>query len=161
MRSSTLRSTLGLVLVTFGGCNAFVDYDPDLAGDYRTVSFTITEDGQTTDLHTQGASLTLELGAPAEARGPFRGRLVAPDLDGTGATDESFDGQHVTVGRTLFDGTRNAEAVLNFETEADGFGGTLLARDVAWYFLDDSLSTTLPQGPGEGGGEITVVLVRE
>lgn len=149
------RFRLALLLtLTLTGCDLFGGAEADAAGDYRTTMFTVTTDGVTVDLLARGASLDLTLDADGDDGGTFSGRLVAPDVDGTGAVDESFSGTYTVDRRGQVGRAPALDALVTFETPADVF-----VRDAVWGLRGDELSTIFPEeGQGEG---LAVTLERE
>ena len=156
----TLRSSLVLLAVlSLSGCDLAGGGDPDVAGDYHATTLSLTQNGATTNLLAQGASLRLEVDDLDGGRGTFQGRLVVPG--GTEDVDESFSGTYVALGRaTRIDDQGEeilADAILNFQTPPGVDPRGILARDVAWDLVGDQLTRRSPLGEAS---EVVVILER-
>lgn len=150
MRFSVLRSVLLLLTLSAVGCDSTGD-DLAVGGDYHATSFTITQDGTPTDVLAAGGSLDLELDPPDGGVGTFRGRLVAPDLDGSGGFTEPFSGTYAVDDRGQEGRAPGLDALVTFETTADVF-----VRDATWELRGDRLSTTYPDDEGDDGIAVTL-----
>lgn len=156
MHRSFLLS-LALLAPLVPGCDTTED-DLRVAGDFHATAFVVTTGGTPTDILARGGSLDLTLGEPSAEDGrwggTFRGRLVVPDLGGSGALDEVFSGTYTAS--DLFPAVLDAsglDAVLSFETTADVF-----VRDAQWELRADTLRTTFPEDRTADG--LTVAIPR-
>lgn len=164
MTTPIFRSALAFLFVAIlAGCDS-TDGGPDVAGDYHATSFALSdESGQTVDLLERGASLDLAVSRPDGVRGTFRGRIVLPDVDGTGLVDEPISGTYVTTGRVTSTASpdANADAVMNFQSATDvslpeDAESLFVPEEAAWRLVGDRLSTTYRPGESDGGLVVTL-----
>jgi hypothetical protein len=117
----------------------------DLSGTYHATKMTVVQNGQTTNMLAQGASLTVTLTPADSVSGTTAGSLVVPAAYTESGTQETED----LTGTYAYD--RKAKRI-TFDQAADTF-----IRDIIWTVDGTKLTGTFDAG---AEGRLDVVLTQ-
>lgn len=147
MRSILPRSVVGRSLavavaaVAAAACSDDTASGEGVVGGYRATTLTQVENGQRTNVLSQGAKLTMTLAADGTTTGTF---IIPAALTESGTPDTLS-----LAGTYAYDAERQE---VTFDQEADTY-----LRDVTWNVDGRRLTSTF----GDGGTSIETVLTRD